>query len=472
MENSASSQRLWAITPLDGRYASQIESLRPIISEAALIKRRLQVEAHWLLHLAQVPTIVKAVGTMPAAMSKKLGELTAGIDDSILSMVKEQERTTKHDVKAVEYVLREQLQNTAEASSWLALLHFACTSEDINNLAYALMLKDARETVLLPALDQIVQTLATHIQTSAAMPMLSRTHGQSATPTTMGKELAVFAQRLLWAREDLAAAIIRGKINGAVGNFNAHTVAFPDVDWRQVCAAFVNQRLGLTWNPLTTQIENHDWMAGYADAVRRTNIILIGLCRDIWGYISLGYFTQKAAAGEVGSSTMPHKINPIDFENAEGNFGLANALATHLSDKLPISRWQRDLSDSTVQRAWGEQLGHSLLGYRSLLQGLSKIVPAPTTMRGDLDEAWEVLTEAVQTVMRRYGVVDAYERLKAVSRGQSFDHQALQQAIENCTELPADVRKTLAQLRPSDYIGVAPELATAFLRDLNMSTKA
>lgn len=463
MENAK--HRLWAVTPLDGRYAPQIESLNAVFSEAALIKRRLQVEMHWLQHLSEVPQLTKALGTMPPAMAKTLADSIRNVPDAWLEQVKLEEQTTKHDVKAVEYVLREHLQGIANKSPWLAMLHFACTSEDINNLSYALMLKEAREKVLIPALDAVIKSLVHHTETCAAMPMLSRTHGQSATPTTMGKELAVFGQRLLWARAECERVVIRGKINGAVGNFNAHSIAFSDVDWDKVGESFVTKRLGLTWNPYTTQIENHDWMANYADAWRHTNTILIGLCRDIWGYISLGYFTQKAAAGEVGSSTMPHKVNPIDFENAEGNLGLANAIAVHLSDKLPISRWQRDLSDSTVQRAWGEQMGHTLLAYKSLLRGLQKISPATKAMSRDLDNAWEVLTEAVQTVMRRYGVVDAYERLKAVSRGQAFDQTALRAVVDGCHELPQDVRQKLLQMRPSDYVGIAPQLATNFVKD-------
>lgn len=463
MENAK--HRLWAVTPLDGRYAPQIESLNAVFSEAALIKCRLQVEMHWLLHLSEVPELTKALGAMPPAMTKALNESIKSVPNAWLKQVKLEEQTTKHDVKAVEYVLREHLRGVAAKSPWLAMLHFACTSEDINNLSYALMLKDARDKVLIPALDNVLKNLIQHTEACAAMPMLSRTHGQSATPTTMGKELAVFGQRLLWAREACKQVIIRGKINGAVGNFNAHSIAFSDVNWNKVGESFVTKRLGITWNPYTTQIENHDWMASYADSWRHVNTILIGMCRDIWGYISLGYFTQKATAGEVGSSTMPHKVNPIDFENAEGNLGLANAIAVHLSDKLPISRWQRDLSDSTVQRAWGEQLGHSLLAYSSLLRGLQKISPAPKALARDLDNAWEVLTEAVQTVMRRYGVVDAYERLKAVSRGQAFDQQALKAVVEGCSELPADVRQKLLQMKPSDYVGIAPQLATNFVKD-------
>src|SRR5207342_696866 len=380
-----------------------------------------------------------------------------GFDPKAAKRVKEIERTTNHDVKAVEYYIKERLHDDAELAPALEFVHFGCTSEDINNLAYGLMLSEARENVLLPALDKLIAALRERAQAHAALPMLSRTHGQTASPTTVGKEFANVAMRLKRQRAQLAAVSLAGKMNGAVGNYNAHVVAYPEVDWPALAQRFV-ESLGLEFNAYTTQIEPHDGIAELCDAQRRANTIAIDLCRDIWGYISLGYFKQAVKAGEVGSSTMPHKVNPIDFENAEGNFGIANALFEHFAAKLPISRWQRDLTDSTVLRALGTAFGHALIGFDALSRGLGKLSVNPDRLQADLDAAWEVLAEAVQTVMRRHGLPNPYEQLKALTRGHGIDEASMRAFITGL-ELPADAKQRLLEMTPGSYTGLAGRLA-------------
>ena len=454
-------QQLWAITPLDGRYGPQLAGLGHIVSEGALIGYRVQVEAEWLLHLSTIEQI-KGHIELPPACLQLLAALARREGTDWQPQVKAIERTTNHDVKAVEYFLQQRLRAAGASDRTLAFIHFACTSEDINNLAYGLMLKELRQTRLLPLLEQVLGDLASKSVQYGDVAMLARTHGQTATPTTLGKEIAVFGHRLQRQVILLNALPIDGKINGAVGNYNAHVAAFAGVDWPEVARSFVEERLGLNFNPLTTQIENHDSVVEFASVIAHINTLLIGLSRDIWSYISIGYFRQRLKAGEVGSSTMPHKVNPIDFENAEGNLGLASAIARHFAEKLPISRWQRDLSDSTVLRAIGEMAGHSELAWRSLLRGLGKITADPETIARDLNEAWEVLAEPVQTVMRRHGVVDAYERLKAATRGKAVTRETLLAVIAGCNELPTDVKKQLSALTPSGYTGLASKLARDF----------
>lgn len=447
---------LLALSPLDGRYAGKVDALRPIFSEYGLIKARVKVEVEWLLALAADPGIVELPAFSTEA-ARKLRALADGFSVENAARVKEIERTTNHDVKAVEYFIKEQLKGDAELGPALEFVHFACTSEDINNLSYGLMLDAARRDVLLPALDGIVASLRRLAQAQAAQPMLSRTHGQTASPTTLGKEIANVVARLDRQRRQIAAVEFTGKINGAVGNYNAHVIAYPEVDWPLFAKRFV-EGLGLVFNPYTTQIEPHDNVAEIGDAARRANIILIDLTRDIWGYISLGYFKQSLKEGEVGSSTMPHKVNPIDFENAEGNFGLANALFEHFSAKLPISRWQRDLTDSTVLRALGTAFGHTQVALDSLAKGLGKLNVAPERLDADLDAAWEVLAEAVQTVMRRHGLPNPYEQLKALTRGQGITEQSMRDFIQSL-ELPADAKQRLRELTPAGYTGLAARLA-------------
>lgn len=447
---------LTALSPLDGRYAAKAASLRPIFSEFGLMHRRVHVEIHWLLALARHPGIVE----LPAFPADAVGRLEAiadqfSVDDG--ERIKEIEATTNHDVKAVEYFIKERIGNEPALAQAKEFVHFACTSEDINNLAYSLMLKDARESVLLPALDQIIGKLRALAHEHAGLSLLSRTHGQTASPSTMGKELANVVARLERQRRQLVAIEIPGKINGAVGNYNAHVISYPEVEWPALAAGFV-EGLGLTFNAYTTQIEPHDGIAEFADVLRRVNIILIDLARDIWGYISLGYFRQALKAGEVGSSTMPHKVNPIDFENAEGNFGLANALLGHFAEKLPISRWQRDLTDSTVLRALGTAFGHSLVAFESLMKGLGKLNVNAERVAADLDNSWEVLAEAVQTVMRRFGLPEPYEQLKALTRGQGITKDSMRTFIAGL-DLPADAKQALAELTPASYIGLADKLA-------------
>ncbi len=448
--------QLLALSPLDGRYAGKVDPLRPIFSEFGLIKARVKVEVEWLLALAAEPAIVELPPFSPAAVAR-LRALADDLSVADAARVKEIERTTNHDVKAVEYLIKERLKDDAELGPALEFVHFACTSEDINNLSYALMLAQSRREVMLPKLDELIARLRAMAHEHAGLPMLSRTHGQTASPTTVGKEIANVVARLLRQREVLASLPMPGKINGAVGNYNAHVAAYPDVDWPAFSQAFV-QSLGLDWQPYTTQIEPHDGIAETCDAQRRIDTILIDLCRDIWGYISQGYFRQSVKAGEVGSSTMPHKVNPIDFENAEGNFGIANALFEHFAAKLPISRWQRDLTDSTVLRALGTAFGHTLIGYDALLRGLGKLTVNPERLAADLDAAWEVLAEAVQTVMRRHGLPNPYEQLKALTRGQGIDEQSMR-AFVATLELPADAKQRLLDMTPGTYSGLAERLA-------------
>jgi adenylosuccinate lyase len=451
------SSTLLALSPLDGRYAAKTETLRPIFSEFGLIHRRVLVELHWLLALAGEPKI----GEMPAlSAGARVALLAIGeqFSEDDAARIKAIERTTNHDVKAVEYFIKEKVAGNLELAAVKEFIHFACTSEDINNLAYALMLRDARDSVLLPALDGVIAKLRELSHAYAAQPMLSRTHGQTASPTTLGKEIANVVARLERQRRQIAAVEITGKINGAVGNYNAHVVSYPEVDWPAFARRFV-EKLGLVFNPYTTQIEPHDYIAELGDAMRRANTILIDFARDVWGYISLGYFRQVLKAGEVGSSTMPHKVNPIDFENAEGNFGLANALFEHFSAKLPISRWQRDLTDSTVLRALGTAFGHTQIALDSLLRGLNKLNANPERLAADLDTSWEVLAEAVQTVMRRYGLPEPYEQLKALTRGQGITRDALRRFVAGL-DLPQEAKARLLALTPAGYTGLAHNLAS------------
>ena len=447
---------LLALSPLDGRYAGKVAALRPIFSESGLIRARVHVEVEWLLALAAEPAI-QELPALPAAAVERLRNLARDFGTADAARVKEIEATTNHDVKAVEYWIKERLRDDADLAGALEFVHFACTSEDINNLSYALLLRQAREEVLLPALDRLCGTLRTMAHAHAALPMLSRTHGQTASPTTVGKELANVLARLQRQRRQLAAVEMPGKINGAVGNYNAHLAAYPDIDWAAFAQRFV-ESLGLDFNPYTTQIEPHDGIAELCDVQRRIDTITIDLCRDIWGYISLGYFRQAVKAGEVGSSTMPHKVNPIDFENAEGNFGIANALLQHFAEKLPISRWQRDLTDSTVLRALGTAFGHALVGFESLAKGLGKLSVNAERLAADLDAAWEVLAEPVQTVMRRHGLPNPYEQLKSLTRGHGIDAAALRAFIEGL-DLPDDAKVRLAALTPGSYTGLAEALA-------------
>ena len=447
---------LLALSPIDGRYAGKVDALRPIFSEYGLIKARVRVEVEWLLALAEEPGIIELKPFSEAAAAM-LRALAAGFSVDDAARVKAIERTTNHDVKAVEYFIKERLKDDAELGPTLEFVHFACTSEDINNLSYALMLRDARETVLLPALGKLVDGLRTMAHAHATLPMLSRTHGQTASPTTVGKELANTLARIERQRKQFASVELLGKTNGAVGNYNSHVVAYPDVDWPAFAQRFV-ESLGLTFNPYTTQIEPHDCIAELCDVQRRINTIVIDLCRDLWGYISLGYFKQSVKAGEVGSSTMPHKVNPIDFENAEGNLGIANALLTHFAEKLPISRFQRDLTDSTVLRALGTAFGHSLVALDALQRGLGKLNANPERIAADLDAAWEVLAEPIQTVMRRHGLPEPYEQLKALTRGQGMT-EATMRAFIASLDLPEDAKRRLLALTPASYTGLANQLA-------------
>jgi adenylosuccinate lyase len=447
---------LLALSPLDGRYASKCDVLRPIFSEFGLIKARVKVEIEWLIALSNEAGIEELKPFSPNAI-QKLRAFSENFSVADAARVKEIERTTNHDVKAVEYAIKEKLKDDAELGPALEFVHFACTSEDINNLSYSLMLHDARKQAIKPALRTLSDKLRDMAHAHAAMPMLSRTHGQTASPTTVGKEIANSLARIERQLKQLDHVELLGKINGAVGNYNAHSVAYPYVDWPTFAKNFV-ESLGLVFNPYTTQIEPHDCIAEMADVQRRINTISIDLCRDVWGYISLGYFKQAVKAGEVGSSTMPHKVNPIDFENAEGNFGIANGLLSHFSEKLPISRWQRDLTDSTVLRAIGTAFGHSLIAIDSLLRGLNKLSVNPEKLASDLDAAWEVLAEPVQTVMRRYGLPNPYEQLKALTRGHGIDEKAMLEFIASL-DLPADAKARLMAMTPARYIGMAENLA-------------
>ena len=445
-----------ALSPIDGRYASKTETLRPIFSEFGLIHHRVVVEVRWLQALAahdsirEVPALSSHAGHLLNVIIEKFSEQDA-------QRVKNIERTTNHDVKAVEYFLKEKIAGNDELEAVSEFIHFACTSEDINNLAYALMLREARNQSLLPLQDQVIRAISELARKNADIPMLARTHGQTASPTTIGKEMANVAARLKRQREQYSAIPLLGKINGAVGNYNAHIVAYPDVDWPEFSSQFISS-LGLEVNPFTTQIEPHDYMAEQFDALSRFNTVLIDFSRDLWGYISLGYFKQKTVAGEVGSSTMPHKVNPIDFENAEGNLGIANALFSHFGAKLPISRWQRDLSDSTVLRNIGVAVAHSVIAYESCLKGIGKLQVNQQRTTEDLDNSWEVLAEALQTVMRRYGIEKPYEKLKDLTRDQQVSQAGLQAFIQTL-ELPDAVKKELASLTPAAYTGNAGEQA-------------
>ena len=446
---------LTALSPLDGRYHSKVDSLRAVFSEFGLIQRRVQVEVAWLKALSECAQIPE-VPPLSAEAAALLDGLVDGFSEQDAADIKAIEATTNHDVKAVEYFLKSKVETSEELAAISEFIHFGCTSEDINNLSHALMIRDGH-VVLTQQFQVASNSLADLARQHAEQPMLSRTHGQSATPTTLGKEIANVVARLRRQHNALNAIRPLGKMNGAVGNYNAHSVAYPDVDWAQLSHDFV-ESLGIEWNPYTTQIEPHDYMAEYFDAMARMNQILVDFARDIWAYISLGYFKQRVIEGEVGSSTMPHKVNPIDFENAEGNFGLANALLRHLAEKLPVSRWQRDLTDSTVLRNMGVATGYTLLALVSLQRGIGKLEVSPEPIESDLDAAWEVLGEAVQTVMRRYGVPEPYEKLKALTRGQSLDPDSLKTFIQ-ALEIPPEAQQQLLSLTPRDYTGQAALLA-------------
>lgn len=446
---------LTALSPLDGRYAASVDELRPIFSESGLIRYRVQVEVEWLIFLGEQPQI-EELPPFDDARKDALRGIVEHFTVADAGAVKDIEKTTNHDVKSVEYFLREKLAPDAAR-----FVHFACTSEDINNLSYALSVRDAREQVLLPAMDQLIGALTALARDNVRQPMLSRTHGQSASPTTLGKELANVVARLKRQRAQFADTPVLGKMNGAVGNFNAHLAAYPEVDWPKLGRRFV-QQLGLTPNPMTTQIEPHDWMAECFDTLARFNTVGIDLCRDAWGYISLGYLAQKTKAEEVGSSTMPHKVNPINFENAEGNYGLANALLNHLTAKLPISRWQRDLTDSTVLRNVGLAMGWTLVAIRATLKGLDRVAPNAAVMDADLADHIEVLAEPIQTAMKRYGIEDAYEQLKALTRGAEMTAETLATFIRGL-DVPENARDRLLAMTPQSYIGEAARLADDFL---------
>jgi adenylosuccinate lyase len=447
---------LSALSPVDGRYASRCPELREIFSEAGLIRARVRVELAWLAALAQHPGIVELEGRAERGAGA-LQEILAGLSAADIAEIKQLERETNHDVKAVEYFLKRRLARDATWAPRVEFVHFACTSEDVNNLAYALMCREARDHVLLPRLASLVESLRAMAHAHADDAMMSRTHGQPATPTTLGKEIAVFAHRLRQQRAGFGGVLIRGKFNGAVGNYNAHAAAYPDLDWPGIGRRFV-ESLGLVPSAYTTQIEPHDWMAEYFDALARCNVVLLDLCRDLWGYVSLGYFRQKVVVGEVGSSTMPHKVNPIDFENAEGNLGLANALLRFMSEKLPVSRWQRDLSDSTVQRNIGVALAHADIAVQSVGRGLARLDVDVERMSADLDANWELLAEPIQTVMRRHGVAGSYEQLKALTRGRRVDAAAIATFIAGLP-IPDEDKRRLTQLTPAGYVGLAARLA-------------
>ena len=448
---------LTALSPLDGRYSSKVEPLRHFFSELGLIRYRVEIEVEWLKALA-AERAIREVPKFSAATVRELDALVSRFSEEDGAAVKAIEARTNHDDKAIEYFLKDRLAGNSEVAKVAEFIHFACTSEDINNLCHASMLKAARDEVMLPALGRIIDRLAAIARDLAAAPMLAHTHGQPASPTTLGKEMANVAARLKRARQRIAGVKLLGKINGAVGNYNAHLVAYPEIDWEKFARRFV-ESLGLEFNPYTIQIEPHDALAELFDAFARANTIMLDLDRDVWGYISLGYFRQKTKAGEVGSSTMPHKVNPIDFENSEGNLGIANALLRHMSEKLPVSRWQRDLTDSTVLRNMGVALGHTLLAYDSLLKGLAKLEANHAKLSADLEANWEVLAEPIQTVMRRYGVEGAYEKLKDLTRGKAgITRESLHSFIRKL-KIPADARKRLLKLTPATYTGKAAELA-------------
>ena len=448
---------LTAVSPVDGRYASKTASLRPIFSEFGLIRNRVKVEVRWLQRLAS-HTGITEVATFSPEANTLLNALAEDFQLEHAQRIKEIERTTNHDVKAVEYLLKEQVSTLPELANISEFIHFACTSEDINNLSHALMLKEGRDDILLPLMRELTSVIRQVAVQFAEVPMLSRTHGQPASPTTMGKEFANVVYRLERQIKQIESVPLLGKMNGAVGNYNAHLSAYPDIDWASNAQEFIETDLGLTWNPYTTQIEPHDYIAELYDAIARFNTILIDFDRDIWGYISLGYFKQKTVAGEIGSSTMPHKVNPIDFENSEGNLGIANAIMQHLASKLPISRWQRDLTDSTVLRSLGVGIAHSIIAYESSLKGIHKLELNQSRLIEDLNNCWEVLAEPVQTVMRRYSVENAYEKLKELTRGKGISAEALQQFIDTL-EIPEKAKAELRALTPAKYIGNAVEQA-------------
>lgn len=445
-----------ALSPLDGRYQTKLDALRPFFSEYALIKHRAKVEVEWLKALAASPELTE-IQSFSIATVVELDEAIAEFSEADAAQVKAIEARTNHDVKALEYWLKEKFDGNPEIKKASEFIHFACTSEDINNLSHGLMLKGARDAVILPFLEKVIARLTELAHELAETPMLSRTHGQTASPTTMGKELANVVYRLKRQQQQLQEGEILGKINGAVGNFNAHLAAYPHFDWEAFAHRFV-EHLGLTYNPLTIQIEPHDYMAELYDNLARINTILIDLNRDIWGYISVGYFKQKVKAGEIGSSTMPHKVNPIDFENSEGNLGIANAILRHMAEKLPISRWQRDLTDSTVLRNMGVAFGYSLLGYDSCLRGLNKLEANPLRLAEDLDNSWEVLAEPIQTVMRRYGIENPYEQLKDLTRGKGGINKASLHAFIEALHIPTEAKQALLEMTPASYIGKATEL--------------
>ena len=447
-----------ALSPLDGRYAKSVEVLRPVFSEYGLMRARVRVELSWLKALATEPKIVE-VPPFDGAVLAEIDDVIAGFSLDDAAAVKAIEATTNHDVKAIEYWLKERFAGVPAVSAVSEFIHFACTSEDINNLSHALMLREARDEVLLPKLAEVSDKLRSLAHELAAVPMMSRTHGQPATPTTLGKEVANVLYRLERQAKQLSAQEFLGKINGAVGNYNAHMVAYPDVDWEGRCRRFVEEDLGLTFNPYTIQIEPHDYMAEFFQAVSRINTILIDFNRDVWGYISLGYFKQKVKAGEVGSSTMPHKVNPIDFENSEGNLGMANAVLAFLSEKLPISRWQRDLTDSTVLRNMGVGIGYAVLGLAAHLRGLNKLEANPAALAADLDATWELLAEPIQTVMRRYGVANPYEKLKDLTRGKGGITPEVLASFIRDLDIPDGAKQQLLDLTPASYVGKAENLA-------------
>ena len=447
---------LRALSPADGRYADKVNGLRDIFSEYGLIRFRVLVEVRWLQSLSDEGSIAE-LAPPSTVMKDVLNHIVDDFSQDDAERIKKIEATTNHDVKAVEYFIRERLGDGPETQALKDFLHFGCTSEDINNLSYALMLRTARKDVLIPQMRALRLKLQSMAKQYAAVPMLARTHGQTASPTTVGKELANVVDRLQRAQQQFADVQILGKFNGAVGNFNAHLIAYPEADWQAISHRFIDS-LGISPNTYTTQIEPHDWTAEYSHALIRYNTILIDLCRDIWGYISLGYFKQKVAEGEVGSSTMPHKVNPIDFENAEGNLGMATAMLSHFAEKLPISRWQRDLTDSTVQRNFGVATGYLIIAMQSTLKGVGKLQLNEAAIHSDVSEAWEVLGEAVQTVMRRYGIPEPYEKLKALTRGQTVTQKLLQDFIADL-DIPEGEKKRLMELTPESYVGLAAKLA-------------
>lgn len=447
-----------AISPIDGRYGSKTRILGNSVSEYGLLKMRVLVEVRWLQALAKHPQIIEVPELSSSAIAL-LDQLAANFSEADAQAIKDIERTTNHDVKAVEYFIKEKMAAAEELAAISEFVHFACTSEDINNLSHALMLKEALDEAILPELNNVLSAIQTLAIEHAEQPMLSRTHGQTASPSTIGKEMANVAARLARQLKQIQSVEFLGKINGAVGNYNAHLSAYPDVDWQAHAEAFVTS-LGLTWNPYTTQIEPHDYIAELFDAISRFNTILLDFDRDVWGYISMGFFKQKTIAGEIGSSTMPHKVNPIDFENSEGNLGIANAIMGHLSAKLPVSRWQRDLTDSTVLRNLGVGLAHSLIAYQATLKGISKLEVNAPRLAEDLDAAWEVLAEPIQTVMRRYGIESPYEKLKELTRGRTIDQATIEQFVETL-DLPDTAKVELKKLTPATYIGNAVEQARA-----------